>query len=215
MEALQDGVQTLNQDAVSSLSGEVQRLHRLIDDLHQLSLSDVGALNYQWQAVDINETTRTFLQRAEHRIDAAGLTLDSNLPATPVTISGDQQRLEQLLGILLQNTIAYTHKDGTLTVSVASNDNDVCLCWQDSAPGVSATDLPHLFDPLYRAEQSRNRERGGAGLGLAIAARIVKAHNGEIVATHADAGGIALTITLPRSQREATHASSLTPSDIV
>lgn len=205
IEAVQDGVRVLNKPAIDSLHGEVLSLGRLIDDLHTLSVSDVGALDYQMEPLDLGKLLTGFLESHEAALASKSLTIKrASVPANSFVL-GDAQRLEQLLANLMQNTCRYTDPGGELHVSInqaqSNNRDELVIDWQDSSPGVSADALPKLFDPLYRAETSRSREFGGTGLGLSIAKRIVEAHQGEITVQLSTLGGLHIQIQLPMAAK--------------
>ena len=208
LEAVQDGVRTLDEETVESLHGEVLSLGRLIDDLHTLSVSDVGALDYRLEPLNINTFLGNFLDSHQDVFAEKSLSLNRSFDShTAVAIAqADSQRMEQLFSNLLQNTCRYTNKGGQLHVglriqgsntAIAAAQETIVIDWYDSSPGVEAEALPKLFDPLYRTEMSRNREYGGTGLGLAIAKRIVEAHQGQITATESSLGGLHIAIELP------------------
>ncbi len=115
-------------------------------------------------------------------------------------VFGDGIRLQQLFMNLLDNSIAYTDKGGTveLMVSFDASSNEHVISLSDSEPGLLAHELSQVFDRLYRKEGSRNKNSGGSGLGLAIVKNIVEAHHGSIVADHAELGGISMTVRLPK-----------------
>lgn len=209
IEAVQDGVRTMDKQAVASLHSEVLSLGRLIDDLHTLSVSDVGALDYQLEPLDLSELLSDFFGGQQNNLLENALTLTQDLGSKSVLVQGDAQRLEQLFSNLMQNTCRYTDREGKLHVALrrAQSTNDaaamepcVVIDWFDSSPGVELDSLPKLFDPLYRTESSRNREYGGTGLGLSIAKRIVEAHQGNIVASQSKLGGLHIQIELPVSK---------------
>ena len=93
----------------------------------------------------------------------------------------------------------YTDPGGVVRISAAVERDEVRIEFMDSGPGVSASQLPRLFERFYRGESSRNRESGGAGLGLAICRSIALAHGGSLSADHSPLGGLWLTLRLPRS----------------
>ncbi len=198
LDALEDGVRPVNRDALKSLSAEAQRLSRLVDDLYQLSLADAGALAYRFEPLDLAELLREALHSQQPAFETAGLTVESELPES-APIRGDAGRLAQLWANLAANSCRYTDRGGLVRVSLRQSDSHWRLCWEDSAPGVSAEALQLMFDPLYRADASRSRAAGGAGLGLAIARRIVDAHGAAMHAEASALGGVAIHIQWPRS----------------
>ncbi len=198
LEAMQDGVYTLDAAAVDSLHTESVCLGLLIDDLHELTLSDVGALNYQMAPVDFSEVLNRRLFLAKAMLAQAQLSVSLDVSDTCTKINGDAQRLSQLIDNLLQNSVRYTDEGGTIEIGLLCSDNALTLTWSDSTPGVNEEQLPHLFNLLYRTEESRNREFGGSGLGLAIVKKIVLAHHGTIEASHSPSGGLSINVQLPR-----------------
>lgn len=202
IEALEDGVRPVTAESINSLHGEVLRLSRLVDDLYQLSLSDLGGLTYHKEKVDltglINDTLIPYRPEFENR----GISLEDKIALpTMVKVFGDPERLRQLLTNLLDNSLKYTEKGGRLIVSLSRDGDKAVLDFQDSAPGVPEENLDRLFDRLFRAETSRNRTAGGAGLGLAICKNIVEAHAGRIKALPSPYGGIWINISLPVTEK--------------
>lgn len=200
IEAIQDGLQDLSLDSISSLQVEVFRINRLVDDLYQLALSDVGALAYRKSDINLVEILAEAINRAQPKFAEIPLTLSTLLPPEPVFVFADAERLAQLFDNLLNNSQKYTDAGGTIDVSLESGTGWVTINFKDSAPGVTAEERGKLFDRLYRVEGSRNRSSGGAGLGLAICRNIVEAHEGAIEALHSPLGGIWMRITLPVSE---------------
>ena len=201
LEALKDGIRPLTQAAVTSLYEEVQRLGRLVQDLHDLTLADMGAVRYRFEEEDLADCVRHVLNRGAPMLAQADIFLTSDLCDT-APVRADADRLTQLLDNLLQNTLRYTDSPGTLHVSLQRENDRYVLRWCDSAPGVPEAALPHLFDRFYRADASRNRALGGSGLGLAIAAAIARAHGGEIGASASPAGGLCVELRLPVHEEE-------------
>jgi two-component system sensor histidine kinase BaeS len=200
IEAVQDGVRQLSSQTLDTLHGEVMRLERLVGDLYELSLSDIGAMQYRKTQIDLLEVLQQSLEAHRAQFAEKGLTL---LPAphrpAKLPMLGDPERLSQLFTNLLKNTLRYTDCGGQLRISIEVRDGWVQLNFQDSAPGVPEKALPRLFDRLYRVESSRSREHGGAGLGLALCKNIVEAHDGTIDARPSPLGGLWIAINLPRN----------------
>ncbi|MDD5284744.1 MAG: ATP-binding protein [Desulfuromonadaceae bacterium] len=197
IEAIQDGIQDLSLESISSLHVEVFRLNRLVDDLYQLALSDVGALAYRKYVVNLKDLLSDAIDRARPRLAERSLTLSAILPQGPVFVFADAERLAQLFDNLVDNSQKYTDSGGTLEITLESGCREATIDIRDSGPGVAEEELRKLFDRLYRVEGSRNRSSGGAGLGLAICRNIVEAHEGAIEALKSPLGGIWIRITLP------------------
>ena len=199
LEAIEDGVRSLDPNTMKSLLGEVGMLSKLVDDLYELSLADIGALTYRKAPCMLNDVLENSLAMYRERFAARQLQLDLELPREPVELLADASRLQQLFSNLLENSLRYTDVNGRLRLSVGVDRDTVRIDFLDSGPGVSASQLPRLFERFYRGESSRNREHGGAGLGLAICRSIANAHDGSLVADHSPYGGLWLTLRLPRS----------------
>ncbi|MFH7325973.1 ATP-binding protein [Desulfurivibrio sp. C05AmB] len=198
IEALQDGVRSTTPAALHSLHAEVLRLGRLVDDLYQLSLSDLGALTYRKQELDLTATIREAVAQYESPYLAKGITLAAELAAAPpVPMVGDPERLHQLFANLLDNSLKYTDSGGRVELSLEPGPGLAVIHLRDSAPGVPPAELERIFQRLYRLEGSRRRATGGAGLGLAICRNIVAAHEGLITARVSPLGGLWITIELP------------------
>ncbi|BBM00666.1 ATP-binding protein [Microbulbifer sp. GL-2] len=202
IEALQDGVRTASPKNLDILHDKIHQLNRLINDLYELSLSDVGTLRYSKAEIPLgpllNNAVNDFLSAFEQKNIALVLT---NKLAADNLIYADEARLQQLFGNLLTNSLRYTDSGGQLRISARTEEQTIIITFEDSVPGVTSGDIPHLFDRLYRTDSSRSRETGGAGLGLSICQNIVKAHEGSISATSSPLGGLKISIFLPLTQR--------------
>jgi two-component system sensor histidine kinase BaeS len=198
LEAMQDGVRKMTLGSLESLQSEVSILTKLVDDLHQLSLSDAGALAYRKVDTDVVHLVQLAEAGSRDRFHSKQLTLTSKLPES-AQVFGDPQRLSQLFNNLMENSLRYTDPNGGLEILGEIRDKLLILTFQDSAPGISDEQLIRIFERFYRTEGSRNRASGGSGLGLAICQNIVEAHGGQISASHSPAGGVRITVVLPLS----------------
>lgn len=196
IEALQDGLRPLDAGALGSLAHEVGQLSQLIDDLYELSLADVGALNYHMAPVDLSVLVAQAVDAVRDRFQRRGLSIDAQIEPG-LNLQGDERRLAQLMSNLLENSLRYTDRPGQVRIRACRVRDAIELEVADSAPGVAPEHLPRLFERLYRAEASRSRQHGGAGLGLAICRRIVQAHGGRIAAAASGLGGLAIRVTWP------------------
>lgn len=193
------GVRSLDQNAMKSLQGEVSMLSKLVDDLYELSLADVGALTYRKAPCGLNGLLEHSVAMFQERLNARRLRVELELPSQPLELVADADRLQQSFSNLLENAVRYTDPGGVVRISAAVERDELRIEFMDSGPGVSASQLPRLFERFYRGESSRNRESGGAGLGLAICRSIALAHGGSLSADHSPLGGLWLTLRLPRS----------------
>jgi two-component system sensor histidine kinase BaeS len=200
IEAIQDGIQDLSLESISSLQAEVFRINRLVDDLYQLALSDVGALVYRKSDVNLTEVLSDSVDRARPKLAEKSLKITLSVPQKPVIAFADAKRLTQLFDNLLDNSQKYTDSTGMLDIKLEVGYGAATIDIADSGPGVTEEERKKLFDRLYRVEGSRNRATGGAGLGLAICRNIVEAHEGSIEALHSPLGGVLLRITVPLSK---------------
>lgn len=200
VEALQDGIRQTTPQNLELLHGEIMHLQHLVNDLYELSMSDIGALTYKKIEVDPLGILKESLELFEKRFHDKGLVLSVTIPANfSHFLLADPDRLQQLFTNILENSLRYTDAPGKLEVTVKQDKEHMKISFQDSAPGVESEHLSKLFDRLFRVDPSRNREKSGAGLGLAICKNIVDAHQGIITAHQSPHGGLEFQIKLPLS----------------
>lgn len=205
LEALLDGVRQPDESTLQSLHQEIERLGGLVADLHELSLSDAGALSYRKESVDLTDIIGEVCGHFQSALDQRSYRLQWEPRDTPIIVQGDRNRLIQLFTNLMQNSLNYTDSNaqspGTIEIQIRQDAKATHIRWSDSSPGVPEAALPRLFERLYRVEGSRNRATGGSGLGLAIVHNVVDAHQGRIEAKASSLGGLTLDITLPAPGR--------------
>lgn len=206
IEAVQDGVREISQDNIQSLHNEVISLTQLVDDLYELSLSDLGSSHYQLTLVDLGDCLEDVVQSLLPRFQESGLDLRLINPSSKaILVQADNRRLRQLFLNVLENSRRYSNAGGFCEISVHCTNTHVIVNFEDTPPGVPEWSLEKLFDRLYRVDKSRNRELGGSGLGLAICQTIVNAHRGDIQAFHSAYGGLGIKITLPLKGSQQTR----------
>lgn len=196
LEALEDGVRPLDHKAIASLALEVKQLNRLVDDLHQLSMADQGALSYEKSLHDLQQLLQGVADSFQPMFEAHALALQFTCEAAPWDMLVDPQRMTQLFTNLLENSLRYTDSGGQLKIWCEAEEEWV-IHFEDTAPGVSTAEMDRLFERLYRVERSRNRAEGGSGLGLSIVRSIAEAHGGTVAAEPSPLGGLRITLRLP------------------
>jgi two-component system sensor histidine kinase BaeS len=202
LEALQDGVRQVTPESLASLHSEILRLGRLVDDLFQLSMSDIGALSYKKESVDAAKILLKAINKYQTNFAEKQIVLTADIPLdSQINVFGDLERLHQLFDNLLSNSLKYTDSGGELIVRCKSTGKGAEILFQDSTPGVPPADIDRLFERLFRVESSRNRASGGAGLGLAICKNIVEAHGGTIAAALSSTGGVAIRVNLLKEDK--------------
>ncbi|WP_331351351.1 ATP-binding protein [Cellvibrio sp. UBA7671] len=197
LEALEDGVRKFDIKAITRLQKHAARLTSLVNDLYQLSLTDIGAMSYRKQECDIAEIIEELSVSLQDKLSQNGLELERTLPKNPVIAFADPERLHQLFLNLFNNSINYTEAPGKIRIALSADASQARFVIEDSAPGVDPALHEKLFERLYRAESSRSRETGGAGLGLSICRNIVEAHAGRVCIETSELGGLKVSVYLP------------------
>ena len=198
VEAMQDGLRPADQKNLALAHDKILGLSTLIDDLFELTLSDLGTLTYQKEKLAINPLLKQCVESHLIQASAVGLTLRDNLLDCETSFMiGDKQRLNQLFCNILENSLRYTNTGGTIAITLATGANAILIKIEDSAPGVAVAQHHKIFERLYRVEGSRSRSTGGSGLGLAICKNIVLAHQGSILASDSPLGGLRVDVEFP------------------
>ncbi|WP_046003732.1 ATP-binding protein [Pseudoalteromonas rubra] len=197
LEGMIDGVIDTDPAQLQSLHEEISRLTQLVDDLHQLSMSDRGSLSYQMSSHCLGELVEQTFGNHQAQLTNRGFEYQLKGDAQSL-MTCDDRRMTQLFSNLMQNTLRYTdselHNPGQIRVTIKQQGAQTEIVWEDSSPGVDPKLLDKLFDRLFRVKQARDRVSGGSGLGLAICTSIVQAHNGTISARESELGGLAVVM---------------------
>jgi two-component system OmpR family sensor kinase/two-component system sensor histidine kinase BaeS len=196
LEGIQDGVYRAEAEQIEGLLDKVALLERLVEDLRLLALADAGQLALHVEPVIPARLLED--ARASFAHQAAERNITMRVEAEPVPeLTADPQRIAQVLGNLVNNALRHTPPGGSVTLAVRAGPAAALFEVRDTGTGIAPEDLPRIFDRFYRADPSRARASGGAGLGLAIARRIVEAHGGRIWAESTPGQGATVCFTLP------------------
>lgn len=211
LEAMQDGIRSANPENIALMLRQVLSLNKLIDELYLLARSDLGELPYHFQHMDLRALVLDEAANFSEKFSKAQLTLDLHIGDDSVCLYADPDRLRQVLINLMENSVRYTHTGGLVRLGIKAGDayhskgksyeKSVHILIEDSAPGLAQSELARLGERFYRAEASRSREQGGAGLGLAMCKKIIQTHQGQLSFACSDLGGLAIDIQLPAAQR--------------
>ena len=206
MESIEDGARQPTPAVMASLREEVAQLTRLVDDLHTLAVADLGQLPCHFTAGDANTALARMVRRFETRAGQLGLALAIQPAAHAISAHWDFGRVEQLLSNLLENSLRYTRAPGEVKVHWRVLGDVLQLTVEDSAPGVTASQLDQLFDPLFRVDSARSRTgQHGSDLGLSIVRAIAQAHGGTVSASASRLGGLAIQVSLPLQPKPMDH----------
>ncbi|HLH73585.1 MAG TPA: ATP-binding protein [Chloroflexota bacterium] len=198
VQAMRDGILAVDDQNLAAIDEEVVALTRLVSDLRDLSLGDVGQLPLQRGPVDLKRLIETVAASFATQASARGLSLSVEGTASLPILNGDEARLRQCIANLLTNALRHTPAGGQITIRARAQTDLVEIQVVDTGEGIAPEHLPRVFERFYRADPSRARRSGGTGLGLAIVQQIVRAHDGEIFATSKGLGhGATFTIRLP------------------
>ena len=202
LEAIEDGVRTLDEDTMEVLRTSTGRLRRLAEDVSAVSRAEEGNLEIDRRAVHAADIARTAAITAADQYAAKGVHLDTELVGGS-TLHGDPDRLGQVLTNLLDNALRHTPPEGRVVLACkparsTTGTARVQYTVTDNGAGIAAEHLPHLFDRFYRVDVARDRVHGGSGIGLAITKALVEAHGGTVAAHSAGPGfGATFTVQLP------------------
>ena len=200
LEGLESGIAATPERAqhyLQACQAKVIELQHLTADLSAYTQVERLEQTMRREPFDLDELLRDAAEGARPQVEAKGLTM--TLPASALTCGcvGDPHLLQRAFTNVLENAVRYTPAGGRISVAWGAEGGQWRFTVADSGPGIAPEDLPRLFAPFYRGEASRNRATGGAGLGLAIAQRIMRAHGGTLTAANAPTGGAVFTGTAP------------------
>ncbi|MBN2557267.1 MAG: HAMP domain-containing histidine kinase [Clostridia bacterium] len=179
IEAIMDGIYTADEERMSVLLGQINRITRLVNNLSDLTMLETEYNGMTRDRVDISEILESLHMVYLPAAADKGISLDKDIEKGLV-MEGSEDRLLQVFVNLLSNSIKYTEKDGRILIRAYSSDGSIVCEVSDNGIGIDEKDKPFIFNRFYRGDESRSRETGGSGIGLAIVRAIVSAHGGEI-----------------------------------
>jgi heavy metal sensor kinase len=191
--------------SLQKIHDNASRLASLVDQMLQLARAETGQERLAHEQVDLSELAAELVNSMRPLAEPRGVQVTLVAPA-PVLVEGDQLRLTQVLLNLTDNALRHVATGGTIELRVHDPDKSAVVQVIDSGAGIPPEHLAHIFDRFYRVDPARDRDSGGAGLGLAITSWIVQAHGGSID-VHSEVGvGTTFTVCLPRASDSSVPA---------
>jgi len=198
VEGFEDGVLEPTPENLSALKDKVHLTARLIEDLQQLALADMGRLSLRQEPFPLEPVIADIAAMIGPQLEDGGIQLALDLPPDLPPAAGDRQRIQQVLLNLMANALHHTPAGGEILVTARADGSEIEVSVCDTGPGINPEDAAHLFARFYRGREERAAGTG-TGLGLSVAKAIVEAHGGRIWAENRPTGGACFHFTLPRA----------------
>jgi CheY-like chemotaxis protein len=202
---LQQGVldEAKTQRALATIERSARAQAQLVDDLLDISRIVFGKLRLQTGTLNLDAVTTAAVEICRPGADAKDIRLDVLLDSDPVTITGDSERLQQVVSNLVSNAVKFTATGGQIWVTLKRVNEGVQISVRDTGRGIASEFLPHVFESFQQAETGPARAYGGLGLGLAIVRHIVALHGGTVqAASEGEGKGATFTVWLPEVRAE-------------
>jgi signal transduction histidine kinase/CheY-like chemotaxis protein len=187
------------QQAIETIWRNAKAQAQIVDDILDVSRIITGNLYIDLHPIEVVPVVQNAINVVRPTADAKGIKIETQIDNTPAMISGDANRLQQVIWNLLSNAVKFTNSGGLVQVKVSQANSAVEISVSDTGQGIRLEFLPYVFDRFSQADSTTTRHHGGLGLGLAIARHLVEIHGGTIRASSRGQGeGATFTITLPR-----------------
>lgn len=197
LEAVQDGVVKPDMPTINTLTEETRLLSRLVNDLQELSLAEIGELRLQKTRSDIRDVIQQSIRAIGRHARTKGIKIKAVLGQSLPLVNIDIQRMGQVFNNLLENAVTHSENGDTITVKAEHLSGFVEISIEDTGEGMPEAELKYVFDRFYRVDKSRSRHTGGSGLGLSIVKGLVEAHGGTIRVSSTVGKGTIFTFKIP------------------
>jgi len=187
-------------EAQEEVLAELEKTSSLVEKLMLLARADAGVESLQRLPVNLADCLREACKDGKILAETKQLSFQQNIDSSTLVVEGDSLALHRLFLILIDNAVKYTPSGGSIAVGLTGSDDSAVAEFRDTGIGISAVDLPNIFDRFYRADKARSREFGGVGLGLSIAWWVAEAHRGSIEVQSIPGAGSVFRVRLPLFQ---------------
>ena len=200
--------------AIETIWRNAKAQSQIVDDILDVSRIITGNLYLELQPLELAPIIETAINVVRPTADAKGIQIETELDNLPAVVSGDANRLQQVIWNLLSNGVKFTDSGGKVSIRLYQGDSNVAIEVSDTGLGIGRDFLPFVFDRFRQADSSTTRQHGGLGLGLAIARHLIEIHGGSIHADSKGKGhGSSFTIRLPRLDSKITATTGDLNSD--
>jgi signal transduction histidine kinase len=196
LEALIDGIVPPSNETFVMLQSEILRLVRLVEDLNQLAQAEAASARLEREEVYLPDLADQVLNLYARQFQSREISVERHFDDAATRVQADRDKLLQVLRNLVQNASRYTPPGGRVRLEATRDGDVVKVTLVNSGEGIAEEDLPFIFERFYRADKSRSRDSGGAGIGLAIVKELIQSHGGEVGAASAE-GLTRVWFTLP------------------
>ena len=199
VETLEDGAindEENNQRFLGVIRKNAQRMHRLIDDILELSSIESGQIQIELKKINLHALVEDVFTNLSGKAKERGINLKNDVPKDAL-VSADVVRLEQMLTNLIDNAVKFNAEGESVTVAFAEKNGKHVISVSDTGEGISGEHLQRIFERFYRTDRARSREIGGTGLGLAIVKHLARLHGGEVFVVSTLGKGSTFSIELP------------------
>ncbi|RAK11186.1 signal transduction histidine kinase [Halanaerobium saccharolyticum] len=179
LEAIEDGKIDLNQQSMTEMQEETQRMTILIDKLNEFAEAQNKIFNLEEKQVNITPIIKKIIKQQQNYLNEKNINLNLMLKEE-LCLQGDPNSLFQIFNNFIENAIKYNIQNGKIEIKASAEKNNLIVYIQDSGIGIDDSDLPFIFERFYRGDKSRNSQNKGTGIGLAVAKELMEAHQGKI-----------------------------------
>ncbi|HKV34920.1 MAG TPA: ATP-binding protein, partial [Pyrinomonadaceae bacterium] len=214
---LEDGTldHSMTQQAVDTIWRNAKAQAQIVDDILDVSRIITGNLYIDLHPIEVAPVVQNAINVVRPTADAKGIRIETQIENIAAMISGDANRLQQVIWNLLSNAVKFTNNGGRVTVKVTQANAAVEIGVTDTGQGISREFMPYVFDRFSQADSTTTRHHGGLGLGLAIARHLVEIHGGTIrAASRGEGQGATFTITLPLIDSNVTSIEPVTDKSL-